>query len=753
VLVPLGLALLTFGIRALNYPTVFREGGVLFGSADAWYHMRRIWFTVVRFPQLLGFDPYLNPPYGGLTHWTATFDGFLATAAHFAVGSGSQPAVERFVAWSPPLFGVAAVLALYALGARTFSRRAGVIAAVLLALLPAHVHFSKVGFLDHHVAVELVVIVLMGSVVALVEEPARAATPGLLARRGAWVGLSMVALLLLWPGGLLYVAIVEAFAAAFLLTRDDREEARRWAATLALTHVVAAVTIAPFALRGTFDAFGTFSPIVPSAFQPLAFTAASVLFATLFALWRSPRFDDRLQRALSAVAVAGAAAGLLLLLLPDLRTGVGTALGWFGTAEKQRFERFVAELQPLFMPQGQLDGQVAGRALSWGLYLFPFALGALVWQAWLGSSAGQAIILLWAAAAAGLAIFQLRFLSAVGPPFALILAAAADSGLRRLRRARGPRAARAAALAAVALAALLAVPLIDFYRSAVVDLISHSRAPQPLFGLDAHQKLVADVGHWIHDHTPPTRGYLDPDETPEYAVLSSWGDGHLLRYAGERPMTQDNFLGHVAYGGPETFALADRYFAATREAEALAIGDQLGIRYVVVSPDGSGHSAGYRPDSVFAALHGRTGSEGVVTLRGRRIDLPALSHHRLIHEWLPGGQPAASYRLYERVAGARVSGSTRPSAVVEARLELAADRSRYAYEQHVVADREGRYALVLPYPNAPFSDQVRALGPWELSAGDATAHVEVSERAVQEGELVEGPTLQARVAPSTRGGR
>jgi asparagine N-glycosylation enzyme membrane subunit Stt3 len=67
-LTPLGLFALALGVRCLTWPRVMPEGPsgpiFLFGT-DAYYHMRRVLYTLANFPEVLRVDPYINFPYGG----------------------------------------------------------------------------------------------------------------------------------------------------------------------------------------------------------------------------------------------------------------------------------------------------------------------------------------------------------------------------------------------------------------------------------------------------------------------------------------------------------------------------------------------------------------------------------------------------------------------------------------------------------------------------------------------------------------
>jgi dolichyl-diphosphooligosaccharide--protein glycosyltransferase len=91
----LGLFAAAVGLRAVRFGTVLRNGELqtLF-AADEFYHLRRIWFTVVNFPASLDFDFYMNQPLGAQPIWPPFFDWCIAALARVLVGADEQGAVE-----------------------------------------------------------------------------------------------------------------------------------------------------------------------------------------------------------------------------------------------------------------------------------------------------------------------------------------------------------------------------------------------------------------------------------------------------------------------------------------------------------------------------------------------------------------------------------------------------------------------------------------------------------------------------------
>ena len=91
-LTPLALFALALVVRALPWRATFADDRVYLFGADAWYHMRRVVYTVVRFPTVLEFDPYLRFPEGGEALWTPTRAWRCRRSDAFSIGRASPAA-------------------------------------------------------------------------------------------------------------------------------------------------------------------------------------------------------------------------------------------------------------------------------------------------------------------------------------------------------------------------------------------------------------------------------------------------------------------------------------------------------------------------------------------------------------------------------------------------------------------------------------------------------------------------------------
>jgi asparagine N-glycosylation enzyme membrane subunit Stt3 len=734
---PIGLFLSALAVRAVTWRSVFQSDGVYPFGNDAFYHLRRIQYSVANFPAVLSFDPFINFPHGAQPIWPPTFDWLLAAVFRLVLGRNQPEKLERIAMWLPPLLGAATVVLLYLLARRFYSRSVALLAAGILCVLPAHFLYSQLGFLDHHVLVALLTTLLLAATMDLLREPDTPRAPSGALRRSAVLGLLMAASLLLWPGSLVHVGIVQVALVARLFAAPDPPAAAAWAQRLALVHFVACVAVFPLSAGNEWLLWGRFSPVVLSAFQPLYFGAAALCFALLGGLWRRGWLcADRPTRGLVGAFWGAALLGLLLLAVPELRLGLGDAWIWF--AKEEEFQSVVSESAPLFAPARSFDPSFAVEFLGIFVYAVPVAIFYLGWEA--RHRPDRLFFCWWALALFAATLVQWRFMNSYSIAHSLLLALTLvslhDRLAPRLVRRRGL--ARAAASLALLLVVYAASPWLRSYRPHVYDAWRGIRGEAPqLDDVATRTRLLVTTARWLRDHSPPL-------QEQSYSVLGSWGDGHILEYVAQRPVVQDNFGDDVSV---ENLALAEEYFSSRTEETALGILERLGVRYVLVRATGSGHTRGYARDSLFTRLFRPRGAVGRSRDGSRRIRAPSLQRHRLIYESPPyreGAKASQPYcKLYEVVAGARLVGLADPGAVVRARLDLETRHGGpFHYTATSRADSTGRYVFRVPYSNESFSPDVRGEANYTIRSGGKFAAAVVPESAVRDGREVEGPSFQ-----------
>jgi dolichyl-diphosphooligosaccharide--protein glycosyltransferase len=737
-------------VRAIPMGQVLEPGIVHFPfGADEFYHLRRIWFGVQNFPSLIDFDSYLNFPDGARAVWPPVFDWVLAAIARVLIGTGDQLAMERLLAWAPPVLGGLTVVCVWRIGRELFSSAAGLVAGVLLALLPAHYANSQLGQIDHHVAVALTTSLLLWSALRLLAD--RPSTPG------RWIGMGATGALamLLWPGALIHLAIVQVAAVFWLLVAGTREQAVSRCRILAVNHGVAFAALLPFCIGQSWQEFSPLSPLVLGRFQPLWLGAATVTLFAMGVLWsRSGLGATRRQRVSSALALGAAGVALALVAIPGLLEAIDYASGWF--TEDEAFQSTVLELGSLTHAGGEFVPQLANSRFSMLFWIFPIAwLGLALDARAHANAAARGLLLLWALAFLAATLLQFRFLNTFSVAFALVLGGAAPALVRRVEAWLGRIPAVATALLLVVASLVAFLPVLDFYRPEFVNsrrVLAGKRLRLPRYNRIV--RVVERSSRWLRENSPLTAGYLAPAEAPGYGVLANWGIGHHVRYRSERPMPQDNF---GVYGGRANYELSEAYYAARSEDEALAVAAQLGVRYVTADPGGSGQAQGYPGQAMTFRLITQLGSAGPLG----NANNPALGHHRLIYldddrDMMPRRSKIKPYRfaIFEIVEGARAVGRAEPGSTVEVTLELQLPRDeRHTYLSSAEVGPDGGYELRLPYPTSSAGGAsgstdptgpggpVLAAGRYQLRSGERTVALDLSEEDVRSGRTVRAPDL------------
>lgn len=744
-LTPFSLFALALALRLLPWPTVIEPDRVVFFGMDAWYHMRRVRLALANGGWPPGFDPYVNFPHGAQPIWPPLFDavvGWLVWPVHVL---GTPLSVERVAACLPPVLGALCVVVTWRLALRLFDPTVAWLAGLLLCFLSAHFWYSQIGFLDHHVAVALLETSLLWLAMGLLE--AVVSGGALASRRAVATGAGMGASLLLWPGALLHVGVLELALGIAWMSRPDRDGARRGARLLTLANGTALVLTAPSGWSAHWAGWSQFSPAVVSHFQPWVFGALTTLSLASTGLWRTT--DAGGSRGGRIAWIVGLGLGLLVvsgLLLPGLLTGAGEAWRWLTRDEV--FQGLVNESKPLFLSETGFDPASAELRLSRFLYLLPVFWVALAVQAWRRPRQPALLLLVaWTFALAVVTLLQRRFFNSLSPVFAIVTAWAIVTVFRRLRAALRPGPRRVALTGAVAvLCAALFAPSLAAWRIPAGNAIRKLRgAPMIVPRNEISRRVLLDAAVWLRDNTPPTDSPLSSGARPEYGILAPWGFGHLLKYVAQRPTVVGNFGDDVGEGNLRRVAA---YFAS-REPDAVRILDELRARYVLVQ------TLGDVPD---ARLRGEA-----MRKRLSVDDSPGLAHHRLLYESLLDSERMqlgrSEFRVFERVLGALVEGRAPPAAVVTARLAYQSNRGRRGrFETRAVADAAGRYALRLPYSTRGAPPGVHTEPSYGLTAASpagvaleagsvgedvAPGRLVVSEAEVRSGARVAGPDFAA----------
>ena len=701
----LGAFLLALLLRLYPARNCIVDGRIVFFGYDSFYHIRRIAFTAENFPATLWFDPYLNYPLGHPITWPPLFDQVVAGASLLF---GVPPEVAGALA--PPVLGSAAVLVVYFLARRTFGARVAVLSAFVLAIDPKHLARTHFGFVDHDALESLLILgAILLLAYALTERDRKL-------KLGAAAGALIAAVGYTWLGAPIYMVAILIYAVlqAALDLRDGNDPSSS-ILPLAAAFGVALLLFLPF--RG--EAW-----LAPSFFGALGGLAALGAILLLSRLLR--REGLAAPALLPAAAILGALA--LAVISPFWgESGIAALL-----TEGARYfflggigEGRILEAVPIY----RLLDPVSLPAL--GLFLLLLGLGAMIRMSRLSRHPGDMLLLVvWAAFTLALAAFQARFLFVSSLAGSISVALLFFWGSDRLVGRRGP----AAKAASVALLALLLFP------NAVGLLEVIGAEPEIKGGW-------IEALDWVAENTPQTEGFEDAVGSPSYSIMSWWDYGNWILLQSRRPVVANNFQAGATDSA--------RFFLAEEE-EALAIADGRGVRYVITDgkmvsgklpaivrwidgdprsyiSSGSGISSPYTSSFTSTAL-----------FRLHLQDGSGLGAFRLVYEAGPSpGQrdPAPEVKVFERVIGARISGTTPYDGPMAAALVIASNQGRRFVYSNEAMPEDGRYEITVPY-STDGEEDTRSTGPYlvgplEDLGGEGSREVEVAEEDVALGRVVE----------------
>ncbi len=570
---------LAFAVRCLPFTSVVVQDGPRLLSYDAYYHLRRVSYLFGSASTPLDVDPYVNFPVGAKPIWPWLFDCVLYWMAMPFAGSATPQRVAELLIWVPPLMGASCVVVLFWLSRRFFDFHTAWVAALLLSWLPAHVYYSRLSFIDHHVAVALGSTLMLAGALECLRLSSEDAARGPMLRVSLFLGAAFGVNLLVWPGAVMHVALIEValFAA---LALGSRERACALARYLVLSNLIALALVAPFSAFQTWPQWVPFSPVVLSHFQPWFIAGIALTHACCWSIWQFTPLGQRKQaRAGQTVIVGLTILAASALLFPDLGTAVRDSWEWISRGEV--FQKNVAESSPLLFESGAFTTRTAVRQFSSLVYVFPFALVALAWSGRDRRFAGPHLLVAFFGLAFALTtLAQQRFQNSASVPFALILAWGLVTLFRTLSAWRTDRWFRSALLLSLVTACgFCLAPSLRSYGPLIANAgrAARNEAVQPT-PQDELLDLQAEVARWLREHTPETSGLYDAGETPEYGILAPWGLGHLIQFVGERPAVVDNFGDD---NGRDHFARAQSFHQADQKT-GTELMRRLGARYVVL---------------------------------------------------------------------------------------------------------------------------------------------------------------------------
>jgi len=299
------------------------------------------------FPRVPTFDSFYGYPVGTGQIWSPLFDYLLSLLSLLAAGGRPSQAMAELIGfWLSPCLAVVTVFMVYRAGSLFFSRRAGIVAAFVLALMPGHILYSFVSELDHHVAEPIICLGLMISFLNGTDPQRSAHRPFAAVVSAGWLLFAI----LIWRGSLIFWGI--AFGALFLQVATDllRGDSNHQKAKFGWqTAAAGAIMLLPVCI---FNVWGTSSGVsfgIVSWFHVLFLAASALIFVVL------DRFPPD-RRMLVAFAGTLAFVAAALLLWPASRRFAAEFLSGLAViGGKDPWLDSISELRPMLYPNGKLE--------------------------------------------------------------------------------------------------------------------------------------------------------------------------------------------------------------------------------------------------------------------------------------------------------------------------------------------------------------------------------------------------------------
>ncbi|MEE9400464.1 MAG: oligosaccharyl transferase, archaeosortase A system-associated, partial [Dehalococcoidia bacterium] len=621
-----GLALafifgIAFFIRVyFPYDNVFAGDWVRFQINDPWYHMRVIENLVQHFPNRMPFDPYGFYPSGQEVATGPFFDwlvGFFIWL--FGAGSPSKGLIETLGAYFPAILGALVTVPVYFIGKELFNRKAGILAAALIAILPGEFLMrSLLGFTDHHVAEVLFsTLAVLFLILAVKSSKQKEISFDSLWRRD-WgslrkplvysllTGISLGMYLLSWTGGALFIFIIFVFAVLQYVIDHLRGRSTDYLCIVGVpSFLIALLIVAPASGQYSLGSLQVSSLLIGI----LAFLALSGLSFLMVRRSIRPAYYP-----LALAALVGIGYGLFHAIDPSL---LNSMLDKVSVLSPTGGEATIAEAGGLWSAQW---ADMAWDLFTTGFYLALISLVLIAYLVIKDGTAAKTLLLVWSVIMLAATFGQGRFAYYLAVNVALLTAYFSwrilefagfreaseevkseefdrsarlqtykmKSKLSKKAKRRKEKAKRRepgtlitrylSAKYVYGLIALIAVFFLAFFPNIgkTIDWANPLRGPSD----DWYEALV-----WMKGNTTDPFGdddfyyqrygesYDYPE--PEYGVMSWWDYGYHITYIAHR-------VPNANPGGQRGAPDAGLFFTEGNVSEANHMLDELGSKYVII---------------------------------------------------------------------------------------------------------------------------------------------------------------------------
>jgi hypothetical protein len=542
-----GVLLLGLFCRVVTWKHVFTGDSVVLSGPDAYYHLRRAFATLQNWPAVPQFDYFINAPVGGRISWTPLFDGLLATLA-LPWRAAPEVALERIGAYLPLVLGLLQIVVVFRLLKRLIDVEGALAGALVAAVLPGVVAYTRLGALDHDPLFELAVLLAIDAIVGAVQGGSFLPTAGQLA-------FAFVVSVLGFAGSPIGMAVVVLAFVGYCLGSREVECWYRGGRVLSMGATIAAFMVTPFVAASSWRA------VEGATFEGLSLLQLACLVGVGFLGTISATLAKPLARSSWWRALAAAQFVVLALLLPESVAGL-VAGARYAAGDALLLEG-VAEGRSLFYLFGEFDL----RPLQARMGLLPFiAVAAIPWWLWRGFHRPQVALLCgWLGVTCAVAWQHSRF------TFSASLALAVFAGILWAKLRENQSFA-----VAILVGGLLLLPSgTAYFRVRGWEPFDFKGRVQLL-----ERSGMDEVCRFLRGATTPGPTWRNPGVAPEHTVLAPWSFGHWIAWIGR----QATVIGPMLTVGQSEFQRAVAFYVETDRASAAEVLNRYRVRYLVITP-------------------------------------------------------------------------------------------------------------------------------------------------------------------------
>ncbi|UGV40292.1 oligosaccharyl transferase, archaeosortase A system-associated [Methanococcoides orientis] len=793
--------LIALYIRTIPKASVFLSNGfVRFGGNDPWYHLRNVESIVHNFPNILWFDAYTQYPNGTRQIFAPLFDLVLSSIIWFlGFGNPDQELIYRVCAYYPAFLGAIVVIPTYFVAKWLFDRRVGLLAALLIAIAPGQfLSRSMIGFNDHHIAETLLTtIVAMFLIMALkvsrehpfTFESIRAGNFGELRPALPYfilAGVSLGAYSLAWYGAIFFSFILGIYITVQHITDHMHNRSTDHLAVggvilfgiaLIMVLMVPNLSSKGLLIKGLFAGIIAF-PIF-----------------TLISIELNKRDLKKYYYPISIASLSIVAIMLAKILSPSIYGLIASLASYF---MRTGGGLTIAEASPLLSSGGQFSlAPFWGNFTTLG-YISLLAIIFLGYEAFKKNNTPErTFLLVWTFMIIWAMLQQNRFAYYYSVNAAIL---SAYIGIKVLELAgwkdffediKLKDKFDVKSIKIWHVLSVLVIILVFMYPSYNMSMQQSQYTGGP-------NGYWIESTMWLNSNTPdPGLDYYESYEIPAkgesyqypdtaYGVMSWWDYGHWIEVIGHRIPNANPFQQGV--GGrrnsieDENKPGASTFFTAQSEEEATAVleavhpdPEKAGARYIVSDVEmatGKFYAmAAWTLDTADYYIPVQT-DQGMQTVPGPRyfnsmesrlhiFDARGLEQYRMVHESPAGNSAETGYKniynalfegnialentgyvkVFEYVEGAQVVGEAPKGEDVTISVTILTNIGRtFVYSQSSVSD--GTYSFTVPYSTqGPIDGETQfdtmPVGPYKISYGTVQEEVDVSERDVLDGNVIE----------------